>query len=109
MTKERYKAAQILEQHQHQVIILSLQSISSKEVLHNKQCRSNYKAAIIYNQNNRFYTGNWHKYGPKDSPKHFMCTVSHAMELVRNHGQVGCGTHRILLGQHDQAIESRIS
>ena len=54
MTGERYKAAQIPDRDQSQVIILPLESISSKEGLQIDKCRSNYNAPMIYKQNGLF-------------------------------------------------------
>ena len=61
------------------------------------------------NKENWFYSRRWHKSGPIDSHKHFMCTVWDSMELVRNVGQVGRARHEISLDQLGQATEFRIS
>ena len=67
------------------------QSISSKEGLHNKQCRSKYKASIIFKQNNWFFSEKWHQSGPKDTcngHRHACDTSPQADHTQRAHKSV---------------------
>ena len=95
LVPHRYKAVQIPDHNQIHEVILQLQSISSKEGLHNEEWRSNYKAPVNYQQSNGFYRVNWPNVRPKDSPTHFMCTDWDAMELVRNQGHGSWARHGI--------------
>ena len=72
--------------------------MSSKEGLQMNNAGLNAKLRSFINKANGFIVKNWHKCGPIDSHKHFMCTVGNAMELVRGLGQLGWARHRIWLG-----------
>ena len=71
--------------------------------------RLNGKHQSFINKANGFNVKTNNTLAPKNSDKHFMCTVWKAMELIRNVGHVGWARHRMWLGQLGQATEFRMS